>query len=180
MDVNGGRLGEIESIRFDGRAETDGSFRIFAGAGDDTLWGGAGDDMIYGGLGADRMTGGAGGDTFTYRSAAESTSTGYDTIVGFDWHVDRIDAVDGARAISQSASGTLSTASFDANLAAGLAGVLGAGQAALFTASSGSLSGHVFLVIDANGIAGYQAGGDLVIQLDNPVSPIDPTAPVII
>ena len=94
--------------------------------------------------------------------------------------MDRIDTVGGVRALSQAGSGTLSTASFDADLAAGLAGILGAGQAALFSASSGTLAGHVFAVIDANGVAGYQAGEDLVIELANAVLPIDPTAGVIV
>jgi Ca2+-binding RTX toxin-like protein len=180
LDVNAARLGADESVRFDGRAELDGSFRILSGAGDDTLFGSSGNDLIYGGLGKDALDGGAGADTFLYRSAAESTSTGYDTITGFDWHVDRIDAPGGARAVSQAGSGALSTASFDADLAAGLSGVLGAGQAALFTASSGSLAGHVFAVIDTNGVAGYQAGEDLVIELVAPVPPIDPMAGVIV
>jgi Ca2+-binding RTX toxin-like protein len=156
------------------------SFRILSGAGDDTLFGGAGNDSLYGGLGRDALEGGAGADTYLYRSAAESTSTGYDTITGFDWHVDRIDAPGGVRALSQSGSGALSTASFDADLASGLDGLLGAGQAALFTASAGSLSGHVFAVIDANGIAGYQAGQDLVIELVAAVLPIDPIAGIIV
>ena len=33
---------------------------------------------------------------------------------------------------------------------------------------------------DGNGIAGYQAGQDFVIELVNPVVPIDPTAGVIV
>ena len=47
-------------------------------------------------------------------------------------------------------------------------------------ASSGTLAGHIFAVIDTNGIAGYQAGQDLVIELVNPVLPIDPNAGVIV
>jgi hypothetical protein len=35
-------------------------------------------------------------------------------------------------------------------------------------------------VIDANGIAGYQAGQDLVIDLVNAVLPIDPTAGIVL
>jgi hypothetical protein len=38
----------------------------------------------------------------------------------------------------------------------------------------------VFAVIDANGIAGYQAGQDLVIELVNAVLPIDPSVGVIV
>jgi Ca2+-binding RTX toxin-like protein len=181
LDVNGAGLRADESLRFDGRAETNGSFRILSGAGDDALFGGAGNDTLYGGLGKDALEGGAGADTYQYRSAAESTSTGYDVITGFDWHVDRIDAPGTAtRSFGQSGQGSLSTASFDADLAAGLSGVLGANQAALFTANGGTLSGHVFAVIDVNGTAGYQAGADLVIELAAPVLPIDPTAGLIV
>jgi Ca2+-binding RTX toxin-like protein len=180
LDVNASRLASDESVRFDGRLETNGAFRVLSGAGDDTLLGGVGNDILYGGMGKDWLDGGAGADTYLYRSAAESTSTGYDTISGFDWHVDRIDAPGGVRAISQSGSGALSTASFDADLATGLSGVLGSGQAALFTATSGTLSGHVFAVIDTNGVAGYQAGQDLVIELVNLPAPIDPSAGVIV
>jgi hypothetical protein len=61
-----------------------------------------------------------------------------------------------------------------------LSGLLGSDQAALFTATSGTLSGHVFAVIDTNGVAGYQAGQDLVIELAAPVLPIDPAAGVIV
>jgi hypothetical protein len=136
--------------------------------------------MLYGAMGKDWMQGGPGADIYVFRSAAESTSIGYDTISGFDYTADRIDAPGGTRSFSQSATGDLSLGSFDADLAARMNGVLGAGQAALFTASGGSLSGHVFAVIDTNGVAGYQAGQDLVIELVSPVLPIDPTAGVII
>jgi VCBS repeat-containing protein len=180
LDVNGARLGVDETMMFNGSAETDGSFRILGGAADDTLTGGAQADTLYGGAGKDQLNGGAGGDVFFYRSAAESTSTGYDVITGFDYREDRLDMPGGgARAFGQAGSGNLSTASFDADLAAGLNGILGAGQAALFTASGGTLAGHVFAVVDANGVAGYQAGEDFVIELANPVVPIDPVAPII-
>ena len=85
----------------------------------------------------------------------------------------------GARAFGQAASGSLSTGSFDADLEAALDGVLGAGQAALFTANGGGLAGHVFAIVDANGVDGYQAGEDFVIELANPVLPIDPMATII-
>jgi hypothetical protein len=99
---------------------------------------------------------------------------------GYDWRADRIDAPGGIRAFDQSGSGSLSLASFDADLAAGLSGLLGAGGAVLFTATAGSLAGHVFAVVDADGVAGYQAGADLVIALIDPVLPIDPGAFVIL
>ena len=180
LDVNAALLGADESVRFDGRAERDGSFRILSGAGGDTLYGGAQADTLYGGLGADRLEGGAGADTYFYRSVAESTSTGYDTIAGFDWHEDRIDLPGAARGFSHTVQGSLSTASFDSNLATAMSGVLGANEAALFTATSGTLAGHVFAIVDGNGQAGYQAGQDFVFDLVNPILPIDPAAVVIV
>jgi serralysin len=67
-------------MRIDARAESDGSVRILAGAGDDSLFGGANADILYGGLGADSMDGGEGADTYLYRSAAESTAASRDTL----------------------------------------------------------------------------------------------------
>ena len=180
LDVNAARLGADERLSFNAVGETDGSFRILSGAANDSLFTGAGDDVIYGGLGRDAMGGGAGGDTFVYRSAAESTSINHDAINGFDWTEDRIDAPGGVRGFTRAASGELSIATFDDNLAAALDGILGAGEAALFTADSGDQIGNIFAVIDTNGVAGYQAGQDLVIWLVNPVLPIDPNAGVIV
>ena len=45
---------------------------------------------------------------------------------------------------------------------------MGAGQAVLFAPTSGTLAGNVFLIADANGIAGYQADADFVFQLVTP------------
>ena len=68
-----------------------------------------------------------------------------------------------ARGIGQFAldfmSGTLGNpAAVDASHLAGH-------HAVLFTPSSGAFSDKTFLVVDANGVAGYQAGADLVILL---------------
>jgi hypothetical protein len=65
--------------------------------------------------------------------------------------------------------GTLSTASFDTDLAARVNGAhLAAGHAVLYTPDAGTLAGQTFLVVDANGAAGYQAGADFVIDLESP------------
>jgi hypothetical protein len=45
-------------------------------------------------------------------------------------------------------------------------GHLQAHHAALFDANGGEFAGDTFLIVDFNGKAGYQAGRDLVIQLD--------------
>jgi serralysin len=173
LDVIATRLGADESVIFDGRLELDGSFRILSGAGNDQLYGGAGADALYGGAGMDRLEGGPGGDLYLYRFASESTGPAFDTITGFDAAADRIDLpADLGPLVDLLTTGSLSTASFDADLEAATGGVLGAGEAMLFTADAGDLAGRTFLVADGNGLAGYQAGEDYVIALVAPAGPI--------
>ena len=177
LNVSALALVSTDSLTFNGAAETDGTFTISGGQGHDVLTGGAGNDTIFGYLGADTMTGGAGADTFSYTFAvgsgvAESTSTGYDTITDIDFSTDKIDPP-GANGIvtgvdTAIVGGALSTATFDTDLAAAVnAGNLAVSHAVLFTADSGTLSGHTFLVVDENGTAGYQASADLVIDVTN-------------
>lgn len=82
--VDGGTLRANETLRFDGSAETDGRFRLFGGAGGDTLTGGAGADLIRGNGGADTLTGGAGNDVFAYRAVEDSTVQAHDSILDFN------------------------------------------------------------------------------------------------
>ncbi|MEG3179057.1 bluetail domain-containing putative surface protein [Sphingomonas sp. LT1P40] len=56
---------------------------------------------------------------------------------------------------------------------------LGAGEAVLFTASSGNMSGRTFVLIDANGVAGYESDEDYVIELVNPLLLVDPPFPFV-
>jgi Ca2+-binding RTX toxin-like protein len=184
---------------FNGAHETDGIFNISVQGDDTTVTGGAGDDIImaregtgsiFGGAGDDTITGdteesvtgGAGADhlidvkTFRYTAVSDSTSTQYDTLTGINFNNAKIyiaghtvSAVDAAVN-----TGALSTATFDADLAAAVgAGQLGAGHAVIFTASSGTLAGDHFLVVDANGVAGYQAGADYVMLLDSPTGTLN-------
>ena len=81
--VNGGLLRAGETMDFDGSTESNGFFKLFAGAGDDVLVGGANADTLYGGLGFDTMTGGGGNDVFRYNLASESTSAARDGIQDF-------------------------------------------------------------------------------------------------
>ena len=83
LDVNASGLRSDESVWFDGQLETDGSYRILAGAGADTLSGSQSGDLLYGGLGADSMTGNGGPDVFAYRGASESTAAATDDITDF-------------------------------------------------------------------------------------------------
>jgi hypothetical protein len=157
---------------------------LFGDAGKDTMFlysgglmnGGDGNDSMesqlgstfMGGLGADRMKGGLGVDQFDYGSVAESTGAGHDFIKQIDFSNDTFSvpiAVSGVDAAI--ATGTLDGgATFDTTMELAVNGTnLGANHAVLFTADAGSLAGHTFMVVDQNGVVGYQAGADLVIEI---------------
>lgn len=163
--INGQALGAGDHVAFDGGAATDGSFTFFGGAGNDHFFGGAGDDNVRGLGGADTLTGGGGSDTFVYLTASDSTGAAYDVLADFDPAQDKIDlpvTVSGFDAAIQ--AGSLSAGSFNADLGAALSG-LGAGHAVVYAPDAGDLAGKIFLVVDANGVAGYQAGEDYVFAL---------------
>ena len=124
---------------------------------------------MVGGSASDTLTAGGATDIFGYNAALESTGPTYDKIAGVNFGIDRFDvsaAAGSILGINSAVSGSLSTATFNAALAADLpAGALGAHNAVLFTASAGTLAGQNFLVVDVNGVAGYQANLDLVINL---------------
>jgi len=139
----------------------------------DTLTGGAGDDIITG-LGRDDvLTGGAGVDTFAYTGVWESKSRAYDTVTDFDAASDKLDLWYQVTGVDTPVvSGSLGFSHFDSNLASAVnASKLGAFHAVLFTPDSGSFAGDTFLIVDANGVAGYQAHVDLVILLGASSSP---------
>jgi Ca2+-binding RTX toxin-like protein len=176
VDASG--LGGLDMLTFDGSAELDGAFTVKGGNGDDhitggngadKLVGGKGDDVLTGGNGADLLNGARGNDVFAYTATAQSTGPGFDTIEGFSTKLDKIELWFSVTGVDAAVShGGLSLASFDGDLAAALGpGELAGNHAVVFTPDSGDFSGDAFLVIDANGMAGYQAGQDLVIELDH-------------
>ncbi|HEY2034595.1 MAG TPA: NF038122 family metalloprotease [Rhizomicrobium sp.] len=149
-----------------------GNFTGTGNALNNTITGGAGNDTFKGLGGADHLVSGGGSDTFYYGSASDSTGRLHDTITGFDASHDTFDVPGSVSAINKAiVSGTLSTSTFDADLANAVnSHHLSANHAVLFTPSSGGLKGDLFLVVDVNGVAGYQAGQDLVILLDHPTN----------
>jgi Ca2+-binding RTX toxin-like protein len=166
LTVDGSTLGVSDTFNFNGSAETNGNFIINGGAGNDVLTGGAGNDVLTGGGGADLLTGGLGNDTFVFHAASDSTSVGFDTVAGFDALTDKFQVFSAVTGIDAKISGgVLDAATFDANLASAMNGHLLANHAILFAPTSGSFAGQTFMVIDQNGQAGYQSGGDLVIDL---------------
>jgi serralysin len=166
LKFDGHLLHGSDTLTFDGAAAT-GTLIVDGGTGNDTIIGGAGPNNIKGGDGIDTITAGAGFDRFIYTDVHQSTGTQHDVIAGFDADQDHfvlnvaVAAVDAAVT-----SGTLNAATFNSNLGSAIgASQLHAHDAVLFTASSGTLAGDTFLIVDENGVAGYQSNADLVVQL---------------
>jgi serralysin len=177
MIVNGSSLETNQTLSVDASLVRDGTVRLYGGAGADRCVGGAGNDLLYGGLGADYLKGDGGADTYQYRSASESTGVNYDTLDGFDFGVDLLDLPgvhDGP--LGSQSGGILRSAAFDADLGMAMGGILTPGAAVLFDPDGGDLAGRTFLIVDQNGMAGYQAGEDFVFDVtaSPPPGPIVP------
>jgi Ca2+-binding RTX toxin-like protein len=158
-------------LKLDASAETNGKYAVIGSKAADTIVTGLGSDSIQGGLGKDDLSGKGGNDIFVYTAVADSTNQGRDLIRDFVCSNDKFDLNAAVTGIDFAVTtGTLNEgATFAANLAAAVgAAKLGAHHAVLFTASAGTLSGHEFLVVDANGVAGFQAGADYVMEINNP------------
>jgi Ca2+-binding RTX toxin-like protein len=182
----------VVASQWDGRIEggqlsdtLDGSFNlrstIFGNGGDDTLMGG---DTLTGGSGNDTLMGlervqtlfgGSGSDTFKYLQASDSwlepisaTPLGWDWIKDFDANTDKIDVW--FNVTGTNAKQTIASLDHDASVAevqleaAFKPASLGAHHAALLAISSGESKG-TYIVIDANGSAGFQAEHDMIIKI---------------
>jgi Ca2+-binding RTX toxin-like protein len=145
--------------------------RLRGNRGDDGLAGGTGNDLIKGGEGVDELDGGNGQDTFYYAKVIQSTGRGFDVITGFNADEDSIGFIGLAKPAAIDAaitSGSVGSKNFNTDLETAVDGAhLGAGNAVLFTADAGRFAGRTFLVIDANGTAGYQSGEDFLIGLSS-------------
>lgn len=147
---------------------TQGNVYLQGGHGNDTLIGGAGNDGFEGREGADRLTGGAGSDNFYYNNVGESTGSGFDRITDLDASNDhiRFSSTTVANIDTAVSGGAVTFGNVDAGLAANVgASQLHAGDAVLYSPATGFLAGHTLLIVDANGVAGYQAGADYVIDV---------------
>jgi Ca2+-binding RTX toxin-like protein len=151
---------------------TTGGESAIAGAGNDILTDAGSASLtvsMTGGGGADMITCGATVDTLVYNGASDSTGSGFDTVIAFDAGHDFFDMPGSVTGVDATvASGTLTTAAFDTNMAAAIgASQLAAHHAVLFTPTSGDYTGDTFLIVDVNGTAGYQAGADIVIEMQS-------------
>jgi Ca2+-binding RTX toxin-like protein len=159
--VDGGSLTGTNFIYFYGSAETNGAFDFSGGEGHDIFVGGAGADTFDGGGRRDTMTGGAGADTFIYGGYDDSKFGTRDKITDFNTAADSFQFDVEVTAVLGTVSGSVSTPAHLATLASGL----GAGTAMLVNVTGGTLAGETLLVVDANGVAGYQAAADYVIDV---------------
>jgi hypothetical protein len=109
---------------------------------------------------------------FDYQIVSDSTSTGYDSVTGADLAADQWDVLALVTTINAAiTTGRLRENSFNSDLAAAAdATHLSKRGAVLFTPDSGNLAGKTFLIVSQNGVFGYQAGADLVIELVTPAN----------
>lgn len=92
LTVDASAVTSAYTVTWDGSLETDGTFNIVGGAGDDIITGGAGPDTIKGGEGADTITTGKGNDVVDLSETTskvdtlkyeESGTANVDTVTGF-------------------------------------------------------------------------------------------------
>lgn len=172
QDVGGGQgidtLSAIENLTGSNYADAltgNSRINVLVGLdGNDTLRAGGGNDIVTGGHGADDLYGASGADIFVYSEVADSMHTSYDRITGFDLLADTFDLWFSVTGIDASRTAT----SFSRIGAAFNASHLGAYHAGLVDVGS-----HTFLVVDANGVAGYQAGADLIVRVDGVTGTLD-------
>ncbi|WP_287709259.1 MULTISPECIES: bluetail domain-containing putative surface protein [unclassified Microcystis] len=142
-----------------------GSNVLGGGDGNDTLNGGAGNDSLTGGLGKDTLTGSTGLDTLNYNSLGESLLSGFDVIQGYSGtgtSLDRINAPAPIAPITLTASKGTAASLTEAAIQLVLTNAaFAANTAAAFTVSGQS---GTFIALN-NGVAGFQAASDAIIQL---------------
>ncbi len=164
-------MGSANHVQLDAHLETDASYRFFMGQGFDQATGGGGADLFYGEGSQDTITGGGGADTFAYLQVSDSTGdnnfNANDRITDFVHGTDKIKlpfavaAVDAPITVGGGSNGTANT-----DLEAAVT-TLALHHAVLYTPNSGDAfnAGKTFLIVDANGVAGYQHGADYLIDV---------------
>ena len=167
--VDGSHLTGSNYLSIDAGTASGGKLVELGGSGNDTLTGGfASANRLSGGAGQDELREGGGPTTFVFTAASDSSSNLYDTVTGFTASQDHFNMPVAVTSLGAPvAGGSLNSASFDADIASAV-GAIAAGEAIVFTPSSGDEHGAniSFLIVNIDGVAGYQGGSDLVIRLD--------------
>jgi Ca2+-binding RTX toxin-like protein len=179
VQANTLRAGEV--LTFDGSAETNGSFRLFAGAAADTiigsqtgdeLWGQGGADRIEGRGGADTLRGGLDNDVFAYRGVADSVTASRDKIMDFA-SGDLIDFAPLAQAVGWSSFQFIGTAAISRG---GQLRVEQAGSQAMLEVHVDG-DGVADLVIDVTVIDGHTLTAADFLGVSSPQNALAPFGP---
>jgi len=158
-------------------------------SGNNQLSGGAGNDTLNGGAGVDTITGGAGNDVYLLQFG-QSTVSASDRFSDLAVGADKIDLLTGSgttlptpvsltRAADSTATSlsALATQVFaDTDGAASGNQPLGLNSAALAVVTSGSVAGS-YLIVN-NGVAGFQATDDLVVNITGYTGTLPGVGPV--
>ncbi|MEH2442686.1 bluetail domain-containing putative surface protein [Nostoc sp.] len=143
---------------------------VFEGRTDNDIFnGGAGSDKLTGGGGKDNLAGGTGADIFVYTDLKDSLLNNFDVITDFNANEDKFQIPTVSNFYFYNAGNllkvSLNESSINTHLNMGNLLVGGGGfqpnYAATFTSG-----GSRYLVIN-DGTAGFQAGSDAIIQLQN-------------
>ncbi|MGJ5630951.1 M10 family metallopeptidase C-terminal domain-containing protein [Nostoc sp. CALU 1950] len=140
---------------------------MYGGAGNDTLNGGGSNDRLIGGRGSDILTGGTGADIFVYTDLKDSLLNNFDVIKDFNANEEKFQISTVSNFYFYNAGNLLkgfpNESSINTHLNMGnlFSGGFQANYAATFTSGSSR-----YLVIN-DGTAGFQAGSDAIIQLQN-------------
>ena len=171
----------------DGEFETDGHLDITGGGDYGFVTGGALSDTftmnshtswyeIWGGGGADTINLAAGQEIVDYLPVSDSTSTTHDIVTGFDASEDAFHFGSSGSIVSGyfgTLSGTVNAATLDTDLGNISDPGLAANDAWVVNVTGGDLSGHQFLIVDANGDAHYSGGSDYLIDISGYTGTLD-------
>ncbi len=150
---------------------------VTGSAGNDSIVTSNHGSTITGGLGADSITCGTGADTIVTSAVAEShrRRAAYDTIDAVQLlDTDKFDLA-GAHTVTNihGTSAFVDSTTFDANLTAASVGHLSDDGVLIVSATTGNLSGHIFIIVDVNNDGLYQAGADYVFDVSTAFGTID-------
>jgi Ca2+-binding RTX toxin-like protein len=184
--VDGTTLASGQTLTLIGTAETDGTFDLRGGAGNDDLRGGAGNDILSGGAGADVLAGGGGNDTATYANSSAGVTINIEagTATGGDATGDTFTSIEN---LTGSAQNDTLTGDGNANILTGGAGndtlsggggndelnggvgadVLIGGAGTSDVATYGTSSAAVSIDLQAGTASGGDATGDSLIGIED-------------
>ncbi|MEJ0043148.1 MAG: bluetail domain-containing putative surface protein [Rhizomicrobium sp.] len=140
-----------------------GNLHFYLGQGNDHVTGGPGNDVFYGEGGADGLQGRGGADTYVYLNVSDSAGSSVDSVQTFVAGTDKFDLPVPVTGIDTAVTMTGNEAADAAATQFIGAGQLAPNHAVLLVPGQGAF--FEYLVVDANGIAGYQSGQDFIFDV---------------